>query len=317
MMSQPYMSVIICTYNRSNQLHNVLENLKNQAFTHGNFRWELVLVDNNSVDGTRELVESWIEERPFPIKYIFEPQQGKSFALNSGVKAAEGTLLAFTDDDVILDRNWLSAGYYASKNYQHNIIGGKTLPLLQGALPSWLTEDKRYAIYGGPFVKEDHGSKIKEYDETMFVPGGCNLFIRKDLFHKCGHFNTRLGHYSKETLIYGEDTELMFRFKNNGESILYYPHAIVHHPVPTERLKKSYFRKYYWGSGRGRSRWLDLPPGTVRYLNIPRYLIRKSLQQLTRLIFALPTANEYKKFYHELNFLYTLGMICEFYIEAN
>lgn len=317
-MTTPEISVIICTYNRSDKLPGVFDDLKKQVFTDQNFVWELVLVDNNSTDQTREVAESYRDKKELCIQYVFEPRQGKSFALNTGIKAAKGETLVFTDDDVLLNKHWLSSVYKAVTRYPYNCFGGKVLPVMEGSLPKWLSvDDRKYRIYGGPIVSHDRGNQIKEYDETMWVPIGSNMVIRKKLFEKYGYFNTRLGFYSKETLIYGEDSEIMFRFKNGGEAILYFPEALVHHPAPADRMKKSYFRKWFWGSGRGTARWSDIPNNGVCYLNIPRYLFRQFGEEFMRWITALLGRKDYKKFYYEMRLLYKLGMMYEFYIDGD
>jgi glucosyl-dolichyl phosphate glucuronosyltransferase len=310
-------SIIICTYNRGNMLKNVLENIKYQKFPNEKCTWEIILVDNNSNDNTKEIVEQYQKENKIQIKYLFEPQQGKSFALNTGVKASNGDLLAFTDDDVVIDLCWVSSIWEASNKYAYNCFGGKVLPIIETELPDWLSKDnKKYRIYGGPIVSHDRGDEIKEYDETMYVPIGSNMFIRRKVFDKYGYFNTRLGHYSKETLIYGEDSEIMFRFRSGGEKILYYPLALVYHPAPKERIKKSYFRKWCWGTGRGKARTLKMDSNMVRYYNIPRYMFKELLIELFRWIVVLFGHKEYKKFYHEMQILYKCAMMYEFYIEG-
>jgi glucosyl-dolichyl phosphate glucuronosyltransferase len=315
-MNEPLLSVIICTYNRSDRLKNVLEDLKNQYFPGIQFSWEVVVVDNNSTDSTRRLVETYAKD--LSIQYLFEPVQGKSFALNAGIRAARGEFLAFTDDDVVIDKYWVSSVHEAFNTYPHNCFGGKVLPIMEGPLPVWLSEDnKKYRIHGGPIVSHDCGDEIKVYDETMWVPIGANTFVRRKLFYKYGYYSTQLGFYSKEALIYGEDSEIMFRFKKRGEPILYYPKALVFHPAPIDRIKKSYFRKWCWGSGRGSARWPDSKIDCVCYLNVPRYLIRQFGEELLRWTISLLGRNEYKKFYHEMQLVYKLGSMYEFYINGD
>ena len=70
--------------------------------------WELIVVDNNSDDDTRNTIEAFKRKSGLPIEYLLEKNQGKSFALNAGIKAAEGDIVAFTDDDCIVDNSWLA-----------------------------------------------------------------------------------------------------------------------------------------------------------------------------------------------------------------
>ena len=93
----------------------------------------------------------------------------------------------------------------------------------------------------------------------MYAPIGANMFVRKSMFEKHGYFNTQLGQINSEVNIGTEDSEIMFRFKGGGEAILYYPRALAYHPVLTDRMEKAYFRKWWWGNGRGQGPMVRLP----------------------------------------------------------
>jgi hypothetical protein len=110
---------------------------------------------------------------------------------------------------------------------------------------------------------------------------------------------------------------MMFRIKKGGETILYYPRALVHHPAPVDRMKKSYFKRWFWGTGRGEGRWQEANSDGVRYLNVPRYLFRELGEEFLRWIIALLGRKEYKKFYHEMHLLYKLGHMYEFYMNGD
>src|SRR5829696_8927692 len=97
-------SVIIATYNRAEELVKTLDSLKNLESTGA---WEVIIVDNNSSDNTREVVLGRVESFPIPLRYVMEKEQGRSAALNAGIRAAQGEILAITDDDVRVDPHWL------------------------------------------------------------------------------------------------------------------------------------------------------------------------------------------------------------------
>ena len=319
-MQHPDLSVIICTYNRAHLLYRIFNDLNNQLFSdQQRFSFELILVDNNSIDDTKKVVHDFAIRSNFIVRYVFEPRQGKSFALNTGVAAAAAELLAFTDDDVIIDKKWLSSVYSAFCDYpRYNCFGGKILPILEKPLPNWLSvTDRKFRVYGGPLVSHDRGDEVKEYDDTMYVPVGCNMFVRRFLFEKFGGYSTKLGFYSQEALIYSEDSEIMFRFKRGGEPILHYPYALIQHPVPADRMRKSYFKKWWWGVGRGNARWLSVPQGAIRYFNIPRYMIRDFMINLLKWLIFLPSKKIYKRFYYELHLIYKLGMFFELYTNGD
>src|SRR5271157_2306584 len=98
-------SLIICTYNRCGSLLRTLESIA--ASEPPSVEWEVLVVDNNSADQTRAAVEEFASRHPGRFRYVFEPNQGLSNARNAGILAARGAVIAFTDDDVIVDTSWL------------------------------------------------------------------------------------------------------------------------------------------------------------------------------------------------------------------
>src|SRR5690349_17754111 len=104
----PRISVVVCTFNRARSLGRSLNALLALKPPPGGY--ELIIVDNNSRDGTAEVVARASSQRGAsapPVRYIFEPAQGLSRARNAGVRAARGRILAFTDDDTLVPPDWL------------------------------------------------------------------------------------------------------------------------------------------------------------------------------------------------------------------
>src|SRR5438309_3069723 len=97
-------TVVLCTYNRYQNLETALNSVAASVLPEP-VQWEVLVVDNNSTDHTRKVVEEFCHRYPGRFRYLFEAQQGKSYALNSGVREARGNILAFMDDDVIVDPN--------------------------------------------------------------------------------------------------------------------------------------------------------------------------------------------------------------------
>src|SRR5258708_22303392 len=101
------LSIIIASYNRAESLLTFLQELSRQVVLEG-VSWETVVVDNNSTDGTKSAIAPLVETSPQHYKYVRECRQGKSIALNTGLRAATGEILVFTDNDCIPDSKWLS-----------------------------------------------------------------------------------------------------------------------------------------------------------------------------------------------------------------
>src|SRR4051812_38541345 len=104
--SVPDISVVIATYNRASILPVALESVLNQD-TQG-ATYEVILVDNNSTDHTREVATSFIENSGEKLRYLFEAEQGVSYARNAAIEKARAPIIAFFDDDVQVARNWIA-----------------------------------------------------------------------------------------------------------------------------------------------------------------------------------------------------------------
>lgn len=140
MTHKPDITVVVCTYNRHISLKEVLEDLLGQN-TNGSFEYELIVVDNNSNDATKVTVASLIEKNPTRIKYVFEPRQGKSFAINTGIKLANGEIIVTTDDDCRINSDYLNKIYKNFQNYPKDVVlmGGKiSAKWLNGKYTGWL-----------------------------------------------------------------------------------------------------------------------------------------------------------------------------------
>ena len=139
-------SVIVCTYNRASSLAQTLESLEKQVVRPGT-EWEVVVVDNNSRDDTRAVVEG--RQRNWPrIRYLFERAQGLSNARNCGIRAARGEILLFTDDDVCPEPDWVQRILDGMALHECDACGGYIAPrvgvtpagVAHGAL-SWISRD--------------------------------------------------------------------------------------------------------------------------------------------------------------------------------
>lgn len=97
------MSIVICTRNRCSVLDRCLSTV---AGVEGLDRAEVLVVDNGSTDETAAVIERWMATVP-QLRCVYEPRPGLSHARNSGVHNATGDVLAFLDDDVLVDQGWL------------------------------------------------------------------------------------------------------------------------------------------------------------------------------------------------------------------
>lgn len=142
-------TVIVCTYNRCQSLSKALDSIA-ALILPDSIEWEVLIVDNNSKDHTRDVVEGFCHRHPGRFRYLYEPHQGKSHALNAGIQDARGKVLAFTDDDVTVERTWLRDLTAALHDDQWVGAGGRTLPDRMFSPPGWLPLQDKYAL--GPLA---------------------------------------------------------------------------------------------------------------------------------------------------------------------
>ena len=136
-------TVIVCTYNRCDDLAKSLESLAGSALP-STISWEVLVADNNSVDQTPKVVERLSHRYPGRFRYLFEPHPGKSYALNSAIREANGDVLAFMDDDVTVDPRWLDNLTSALRSGEWAGAGGRTLPAHPFSPPAWM-------VFGAPY----------------------------------------------------------------------------------------------------------------------------------------------------------------------
>jgi glycosyltransferase involved in cell wall biosynthesis len=301
-------SVILCTYNRCRSLTRALESVSTSAMPKS-VDWQVLIVDNNSKDETREVAESFCRRDPNHFQYVFESQQGKSFALNRGIRDASGDILAFIDDDIIVEPGWLFELTRPLADDQWAGTGGRVYLPKDFTPPSWMAIEGNQSLLS-ILALFDLGSEACMLSKP---PIGNNMAFRKEVFEKYGGFRIDLGPTPGSEIRY-EDTEFGSRVMNGGEKILYVPSAIVRHDVEERRLKKGYFLSYHFDYGRA----LVREKGERRRVGVlPRSVISLS----NRLLNILPRRTWYwiresdskKRFFNKCRVWTTAGEIAEIY----
>lgn len=235
-------SVIVCTYNRSRLLAATIESLISQEF---NGKWELIVVDNNSTDDTKLVVESFIYKMT-NIRYVFESNQGHSFARNAGITSSTAKYIVFTDDDIFAEPNWLKEIILTFDEDKVVAVGGPIKPVWPFNRPEWLNKDWMLEPLA---VNEFNDAREKGYF-VGYYPYGANMAFRREVFNQCGLFATDLGRKRKK-LLTNDDVEIMMRISESGQFIKFAANAVIHHKIDPERLTKHwYYRRFYW---QGRS----------------------------------------------------------------
>ena len=228
-----HFSIIIPTYNRAEELRETIRSLA-KLKVEGD--WELLVVDNRSTDHTRTVVEEQSVSFPARLEYLFEPEQGRYAALNTGIRAARGEIIATTDDDARVEPDWLTTAAAGLDALGCDYVGGKVLPIWRGAKPTWLPD--RPCRHWAVLALQDHGEEPVEFGRNGIPwPLGINTATRREAFHRTDLFDNRLGRKAG-TLRNQAQREWHLRARAAGLRGFYVPEMIVHHVVEAERLKK-------------------------------------------------------------------------------
>lgn len=294
-----FISVVICTYNRSHALCDTLHSLSSQNYD-GKFNYEIVVVDNNSKDKTKELVANYISKFDGRLRYIFEVKQGLSNARNKGINESKGNIIAFTDDDCILDKNWLKNIDLSFSRSKPDCVGGKIIPIFEGKIPNWFSDKLR-----GKLALLDYGNESFEIKSEKYTLFGANFAIRKKVLLKFGLFNTDLGRV-KNKLFGQEDTEFMKRLIKENACIYYDPLILVRHKIGKDRISKNYFRKWHFYSAISYAKsnsFLEVK----KLFCLPRYMIREFLASALFLLRSFLLLNKKDAFYYECKLIFFLS----------
>jgi glycosyltransferase involved in cell wall biosynthesis len=309
-------SVIIATYNRAEELVKTLESLKKLESTGS---WEVIVVDNNSKDNTRDVVLQAVDSFPVPLHYLMEKEQGRSAALNAGIRASQGKILAITDDDVRVETNWLRNAEQALDLLNCDYVGGKALPIWSGKIPAWMPN--RGGKHWGVIALLDYGQEAVEFDDKK-VPLGVNMVFRRHCFDRAGFWDNSIGRKAG-TLLGQEVREWSQRGRAAGLRGFYSPDLIVHHVIPEDRLTKKYFRRwFYWhGISRAilyRNNRLDMESpertaldfSTVPHIaGVPRYMYRTCLKKFFSIWGSMARGDAIARFEDELWIWFFAGIV--------
>ena len=207
-------SVVVCTRDRAASLSRTLQSLGDMA-TPVSLEWELLVVDNGSRDHTRDVVTGFARVSPSRVRYLFEGRPGLSSARNAGGRAARGDVIAFTDDDCLVDRHWLAC------------IDGE------------FRADPSLAIVGGRVELHDPRDQpvsVRAHRERVLVRSfrdiaslmiGCNMSCRKTVLAEMGYFDVRFG--SGAPIPSAEDWDFLYKAYKAGAKIVFSPDVLLYH----------------------------------------------------------------------------------------
>ena len=298
-------SVVMSTYNRSGVLGQALDGLTAQEA--GGLSHEVIIVDNNSTDNTRQVIESYAQ-RDGRIRYVFEKKQGVAYGRNAGISAAQGKYIAFCDDDVIVTPDWLRKMHAALLRFpEADFVGGKVLPVWKTAVPAWL--NSRLA----PLALQDYGEapEVMSLENQRCLISAC-LAVRRRAFERAGYFDPatqRVGNGIGST----EDHEWEMKVWARGGIGVYVPDVACYAEIPAYRMVKSYHRRWHLGHGKfsAIAQRREFEGGAFRLLGVPAFVYRQLLQAASRYFGTLIQGNSAEAFDRENKLFFFLGFVRE------
>ncbi len=235
------LSILIPTHNRCEILDRTLNSLQGLDVPAG-LSIEAIVVNNVCTDATDSIVQAWITKSTIPLRLVQEPVLGLNNARNRAVREAKThhDLLAFLDDDVLVDPHWLIALIEAFESTNAGMIGGKVELWWEAvARPEWMIPELEDHL-----SRLDYGDQIKRLDEPRIV--GANFAFRRKVFTDAGEFRPDLDRKGT-SLISGGETDFIIKAFAKAHTLHYAPRASLRHWVPPHRAKLPHLLKIIEG----------------------------------------------------------------------
>jgi len=273
------LDVILPTYNRHQLLKLTLDSLLCADVPPG-LEVLVTVVDNNSSDSTRETVENYQPKFCGRLQYVFEKKQGRSHALNTGIKCTNGDLVGMIDDDEQIDKCWFRRIYEIFSKEGVDFIGGPCRAQWGASPPPWLPPS-----HTGVLGIRDAGPE-HEYGSSHAELTGGNAVVSRAILQKIGFYATDLGRKADRPLA-DEDTDMYRRLLAAGAKGIYVPDLVIYHYIHPDRLTKRYFRSWHFWRGISSGLLDRKQPQPIPYLiGVPRHLfvrvVRGGLRTLRR-----------------------------------
>jgi glycosyltransferase involved in cell wall biosynthesis len=234
------LSVVMATYNRAETLKETIRHLSEQDLDPA--RFEVIIVDDGSPDNTREVVEAWMRDARFRLRYLHHSNHGPGYSQNRGLEVAEAPLVLLMADDIFMSRGGLSAHlamHEANPEPESAVLGRvkQSATLTQSAfLRNW--DPFRFSAFDG------------KIELPYYRFWACNISAKRDFLLRYGPFREHTGRAGYAA---HEDPELGYQLHKAGLRILYNPAALAdHYHVVT--LDGACKRRYMQGMNFGEFR---------------------------------------------------------------
>jgi glycosyltransferase involved in cell wall biosynthesis len=294
-------SVVICTWNRAGLLDQTLARMRELRAPAG-LVWELIVVNNNCSDHTDEIAKK--HSSALPLRLVNEPTPGKVHAANRAFGEARGDLILWTDDDVLVDPDWLGA--FAAGAARHPDAAG-----FGGPIDPWFPADPDPVLLAAfpPLRMGFCGLDIGPDERTMAADEygyGANMGFRAAAVRGI-RFNKSLGRF-KDFMGGHEDKDYQDRVRAAGGRIVWLPGMRVRHYVDPARMTARHMADYYYGVGASDVRRDGVPVGP-RLLGAPRYLYRVAAERYAQYLLAKLRRDRRAELEHLRSYSYHRGLI--------
>jgi glycosyltransferase involved in cell wall biosynthesis len=288
------LDVVVPTYNRAALLARALDSLL-VADRPSGLELMVTVVNNRSTDDTHSVVERFMPRFGGRLRYLYESKPGRSHALNTGISAGCGDLVAMIDDDEEVDRAWLRTIATAFEDPATDFIGGPYVPRWGGERPVWLGR-----AYGAVIGWVECGHETLRFGpgcEAMLMGG--NAVIRRSILERVGPYAVDLGRMPS-LLMSCEDEDMFTRLLAVGARGFYRPDLLIYHYVPPERLTKRYFRSWCFWRGVSQGMLDRRRPAAVPYvLGVRRYMIGVAVRRTIDMIRTLFGSRDPKRIFKD------------------
>ena len=232
-------SIIVCTYNRAGILQEVIKRLRGQNYPAEAF--EILVIDNNSTDETKQIVKKIISEPEPLLRYEKEERRGITYARNRGAQVARFPYLAYLDDDCIVEAGWLSnlvSGFDLDEKV--SIVAGRiTVDYSNQKIPHWIGEKSERWLGKYDFP----GTEPRILDNPLYVCEG-NMAIKHNAWEDSGGF-LGMDQFSSPHVAAQEIVYLLDEVKKRGGKVAFVPKASANHltkiPTQQEIVKRAYW----------------------------------------------------------------------------
>jgi glycosyltransferase involved in cell wall biosynthesis len=273
-----FITVAICTFNRAESLRRTLDSLAAMQVP-SDLEWELVIVNNNSTDHTDEVIGEYSDR--LPVRRECEPRPGHTNARNRAIDAARGEYIVWTDDDVVVDAQWLRAYAEAFRRWpEATIFGGRIIPRYETPVARWVLESE--AILGGAYAIRNLGNDARPLsiaeDRT---PYGANFAIRAKE-QRAFRYDPNLG-LAPNRRRYYDEIDVIMRLFEAGATGYWIPRAMVEHCIGRDKQTVRYIAEYFEAVGETEAfRSAVATLGTPSWFGVPRRLWPRLLKRYLR-----------------------------------